>query len=81
MEVQPAAAGLERLETLHRSISSLEATVSQVRPSAPSAWVAQMVEHTTENRGVGGSIPPPGTKCTSSQGGSIEPSWRAVEKW
>ncbi len=26
-----------------------------------SARVAQLVEHTTENRSVGGSIPPPGT--------------------
>ena len=25
------------------------------------AWVAQLVEHMTENHGVGGSIPPPGT--------------------
>jgi hypothetical protein len=25
------------------------------------AWVAQLVEHVTENHGVGGSIPSPGT--------------------
>lgn len=27
----------------------------------PDAWVAQLVEHVTENHGVGGSIPSPGT--------------------
>jgi hypothetical protein len=29
--------------------------------AAPDARVAQLVEHATENRSVGGSIPPPGT--------------------
>jgi hypothetical protein len=29
---------------------------------APGAQVAQLVEHVTENHGVGGSIPPLGTK-------------------
>ncbi len=30
-------------------------------PAAPDAQVAQLVEHATENRSVGGSIPPLGT--------------------
>ena len=32
-------------------------------PSAAEAQVAQLVEHATENRSVGGSIPPLGTKA------------------
>ena len=31
------------------------------RPVSPDAQVAQLVEHATENRSVGGSIPPLGT--------------------
>ena len=31
------------------------------RPALPGAQVAQLVEHATENRSVGGSIPPLGT--------------------
>ena len=36
---------------------------SPAGPSVPPghAWVAQLVEHATENRSVGGSIPSPGT--------------------
>src|ERR1700681_3174505 len=44
------------------------------RPLAPgSAQVAQLVEHATENRSVGGSIPPLGTRTFYSQsvGGSV----------
>ena len=32
-----------------------------LRREAPAAQVAQLVEHVTENHGVGGSIPPLGT--------------------
>ena len=32
-----------------------------LREKAKEARVAQLVEHATENRSVGGSIPPPGT--------------------
>jgi hypothetical protein len=32
--------------------------------SGPAAQVAQLVEHATENRSVGGSIPPLGTMCS-----------------
>jgi hypothetical protein len=32
-------------------------------PAPGSAQVAQLVEHATENRSVGGSIPPLGTTC------------------
>ena len=44
------------------------------------AQVAQLVEHCTENAGVGGSIPPLGTKILQRLDLTIE--WRpAVQKW
>ena len=38
------------------------------RMSVPPAQVAQLVEHVTENHGVGGSIPPLGTITRSNLG-------------
>jgi hypothetical protein len=38
------------------------------RAGRPSAQVAQLVEHVTENHGVGGSIPPLGTSVTHTPG-------------
>ncbi|CAH1672250.1 hypothetical protein CHELA40_13684 [Chelatococcus asaccharovorans] len=46
------------------SIRRLRSAFRPVRASR-NARVAQLVEHATENRSVGGSIPPPGTTCPS----------------
>lgn len=46
------------------TITSLECFISEpllCNELNNGAWVAQLVEHMTENHGVGGSIPPPGT--------------------
>jgi hypothetical protein len=42
-------------------LSSLTINRRSLAPAPGSARVAQLVEHATENRSVGGSIPPPGT--------------------
>lgn len=39
----------------------MEPFAAEARPSKKRAQVAQLVEHVTENHGVGGSIPPLGT--------------------
>ena len=41
--------------------ASLDATEGPFLQYPAAARVAQVVEHATENRGVGGSTPPPGT--------------------
>ena len=42
----------------------------QVPPPPPYGWIAQLVEHETENLGVPGSIPGPATICRDSTAGS-----------
>src|SRR5262249_38539980 len=54
MTASPAAAGMDQLDRTGRS-------VLYSRANSRHAQVAQLVEHATENRSVGGSIPPLGT--------------------
>jgi hypothetical protein len=61
---QPAALGLRKIT--RRLVSrwtrrSADAYKPCCVSTAPAAQVAQLVEHVTENHGVGGSIPPLGT--------------------
>jgi hypothetical protein len=41
--------------------ASINPALAALFPCGPGAQVAQLVEHVTENHGVGGSIPPLGT--------------------
>src|SRR5262245_35938816 len=55
-----AMAGVDQLDRTAKS-------VLYSRANARHAQVAQLVEHATENRSVGGSIPPLGTICYSAK--------------
>jgi hypothetical protein len=62
-EVRPAG-GFEAREIIGAepwTRRSADAYKPPLRLDAPAAQVAQLVEHVTENHGVGGSIPPLGT--------------------
>ena len=49
--------------TARQAASITPALAYARRPAGLGAQVAQLVEHVTENHGVGGSIPPLGTSC------------------
>jgi hypothetical protein len=57
-----AAQGVTKLSGANPGQGAARTTISPGCVStAPAAQVAQLVEHVTENHGVGGSIPPLGT--------------------
>ncbi len=53
--------GLRVLDTPESSLYNAALSRSARFKGRPGAQVAQLVEHVTENHGVGGSIPPLGT--------------------
>ena len=50
------------LDSAESSLYNARHFACPASPAGPAAQVAQLVEHVTENHGVGGSIPPLGTK-------------------
>ena len=61
LAIGPSTGGAGLTKTSHKT------------PKNGNAWVAQLVEHVTENHGVGGSIPSPGTIAAFQT--HLRPSW------